>query len=175
MGREIVFCSQIVEKSRYTYDIGLVNSENERVEWESINNGNMLISSNSKMELYIDKGNHIYQHFPIREKTTGLGTTNMIRMLYFIVSNNIIKTVLLKESRYDKEIISDSIRLKLIHSKKGYLVPIPRWVDYVIRRLNKDHNTLIIHEIMSGIVEGKIYSEMLNPLRVLCNDIQSKD
>ncbi len=171
VGREIVFRSQNIENSNYTYDIGLVDSNYDRVEWDSLKKGNTLICSNSKMELYIDNGSHIYQHFSIREKTTDLGTSNKISALYFIVSNNVVKMVSLKESGDEKETISDSIRLQIIQGKNGYLVPVPLWADYVIRRLKKEHNTIIVKEIMSDIVDGRMHSGLLKPLRLLCNKI----
>lgn len=170
VGREVTFCSKEMPRSKYVYELGLTSIAGDAVIWENVDekllSTNFIFQSNSKLEMYIGSKDKCYRHINIREKMTVIPARANTNEIYLIVESGIIRQLRIKNLTGNQE--NDERLLELIRaSRKGCMVPIPRWADAMLRDFKRNHKEAMYDVVVSATMNGKIYIEVLRKLRLL--------
>ena len=168
VGREKMFIHASLPKHEYVYDFYIKNSLGTKSLFEEyeFNEGVSDISlvSNSKAELYIGTEKKTFRHISIRDEETPISLDEIPSSIYVMVESGIVKQR--KRSMKNDEQSEMNMFIKdIANSKKGCLVPIPRWADYMIKRFRMEGRKELFNATINAISNNKIYSETLKQLR----------
>lgn len=170
VGREMTFYNAPLHKQSYEYEFGLKNSLGElkmfdTFEFSELVSGVSFVS-NSKAEMYIGTDRRTFRHIPIRNEETMLPLDEIPHSIYILVESGIVK---LRERSLKKD-EHDEMNMfveKIKNSKRGRLVPLPRWADYMIKRFWLEGRRELFKATVGTIDNNKIYTETLKQLRVI--------
>jgi len=170
VGREVSFISKKLQQSDYAYDFAFINSDGEKIELSKIDeksvSSGFILQSNSKFDLYIGTAESIFKHFSIRDKLSEISKIQGANEICLVIGSNVVEWI-----KFNKEVVSHEIIRKvserILTSAKGYMMPIPIEVDYMLRYL-KDHDEEQLYKsIISTIINDKIHIETVRQLRLL--------
>ena len=171
VGREITFSSlATLPQSNYLYDIELGDNTNLPVSWDNVDkkllSSEFCVFSNSKMELYTGSKNKQFRKIAIRKPITIIPELKETEELYFVVESGIVKNFNLI-TLVSKTIDTGNLVSEILNSKKGQMVPIPRWAWYCIASYRNIHDD-VYYALVSSTSNGEIYISVLRLLRRLC-------
>lgn len=169
VGREITFSHATIPPSDCSYEISIKDETDEIIPIDELDreklSSTLSFVSNSKMELYIGTENKIFRHVPIRDSITSIPTIELLNSLYIFVGSGIIKKL---KYNLENEVEFDTIFTeRIINSKKGNMVPVPRWADYIIKSFRNDDRKELYKAVMTTVSNGRIYTDTLKQLRLI--------
>ena len=122
--------------------------------------------SNSKADLFIGTEKKTFRRIPIRNKKTLVSLDEVPYSIYIIVESRIVKYRERSLKLYDHDEM-DLIVENIVNSKKGRLVPLPRWADYLIKRFRMEGKKELFNATLDAIENNKIFTETLKQLRII--------
>ena len=175
VGREVTFVAREVPSSIYQHEIRITNNKGLSFPWKEIYpalvSEDFFIETNAKFDFYIREKKRIYRHIPIRNSVTMIPSCNVYKELLCITENAIFEHCLL-----EKEICSykyDDYYDKLLKSaNKGLLIPIPRWINPLMKTLKRKRKTRIYEVILQSMKSGKIHLGILKQLQLIDLEIK---
>lgn len=169
VGREVVFISKDLFRSKYAYDFSFTNANGEKIDFFKINeniiSNGFILESNSKFDLYFGTSDMIYKHFTIRNKFTSISDIKGINKIFLIIGSNIYGNITLnKNKNILTETDIDSLSEEIIASAQGQLVPIPIWVNYLLRNLKNNNYNKLYYSIIKTSSNGKLHIKTIYQL-----------
>lgn len=177
VGREVIFEAREVHSSTYHHSIKITNNQGVSFFWKdiypSLLREGFSIETNAKFDFYIKENNRIYRHMPIRDCITMIPSNDSYTELLCVVENTVFEYYIPK-----REICSydyDDFYYKLMKSmNKGLMVPIPHWINSLLRMFKRNHETRIYELMLNAMRNGKIHLEMLRQLRLIDLEIKKE-
>lgn len=168
VGREMTFSNAVIPPSDYSYEINIKDETDEIIPFEELDkkklSSTLSVVSNSKMELYIGTEDKMFRHVPIRDSITAIPTMELLNSLYMFVESGVIKKW--EYSSENKVGLNTICTERIINSKKGNMVPVPRWADYIIKKFRNDGRKELYKAVMTTVSNGRIYADTLKQLRL---------
>ena len=168
-GREVVFVSQPINRSSYSYDFSFINSAGEENELSKIGKSEVakgfMIKSNSKFDLYLGTSEMVYKRFSIRKQQTQISGIQGINELCLMIGSNICDRIKFNKesvSSLDSSVASQNI----LASARGQMIPVPVWVYGILRYVQKRNYNQLYCAITKTIKNNMIYVETLRQLRL---------
>ena len=156
--------SKKVDNSGFEYSIALKTKNGENLPLDTITRSEVVsgirLCVNGKMEMYIGTSDKIYRHLAIRNSETAISDLENTEELVLVAESAIIKHIKLIGKDTTQE-YAKLLEKMVVCGKTGQLVPIPRWADYVIRKIKNERNLSLYNAVMSSIMNGKIYTGTL--------------
>lgn len=170
VGREVTFIAKELTRSKYTYDFSYVDSNGKKTELSKISENviskGFIVESNSKFDLYFGTVDMVYKHFTIIDKHTLIPDIQGISEVCLLTGTSVFNRIILKKDMVSLSYIGD-ISERIISSAKGSLIPIPIWVNYILRYLKNNNYDELYDSIIKTTIDGKIHIETIRQLRLL--------
>ena len=170
VGREMTFLSAPLPPSEYEYKYNIQNDAGDLMSFDSYEFDDSILEfffvSNSKADLFIGTEKKTFRRIPIRNKKTLVSLDEVPYSIYIIVESRIVKYRERSLKLYDHDEM-DLIVENIVNSKKGRLVPLPRWADYLIKRFRMEGKKELFNATLDAIENNKIFTETLKQLRII--------
>ena len=168
-GREIRFSKDNISYDGYKYKIKISDSLNIVSTYKSVNKKDIpdgiTIYSNAKFNIYIGNKNHIYRCIALRECVKTISLQNGDTDILFCMEDIIVYHIHIEYT--ENKIDNHDFYLEYEKlSRKGEMVPIPRYIDYLLRELKNKYEEKTYNLIISSIRDGKIHLALLKRLLV---------
>lgn len=169
-GREVTFVAKALHHSNYAYDFSFIGSTGEKNELATISDSEVakgfIVESNSKFDLYFGTSEMIYKHLSIIDKQTSITSFQGVNEICLLIGSRVYSCI-----KFNKYVVTgtdiNNISQKIITSAKGQLIPIPVWVNHILRYLKTNQYEKIYNSIIRTMVNDKIYIETVRQLRIL--------
>lgn len=167
VGREKVFHKKTVTAPKFEYKIAFETHDGETIDINAVTPqmlvGDLMLKSDTKLELYIGSKDKTYLHIPIRNPHTDLPSRRNTSEIIFVVEDGIMQHYCI-QSMHKKEIDEQSLLSQITRNCQGEYVPAPRWIGFLLVQWQRNGYFALITAVRKSIYQGKIPQGLLNTL-----------
>ena len=170
IGREVTFIANTLQHCGYSYNFSYINSAGEENELTNISKNEVtkgfLLKSNSKCDIYLGTSEMVYKRLSVREQQTLVFDNQEINEISLIIGARVYERIMFtNNAALDADI--NSYFQTIVSSAKGRLIPIPLWVNHLLRYLKNNQYEQLYQAIIRTTVNDMIYIETARQLRLL--------